>query len=546
MKKLIACTSLILSVSLAFANNNISVKSKIKNVTVFLNGAQVHREASVLFKKGMYEYVFDSLSPNINTNSIQVSGKGDFIILDTKYQVDQPNYNQKKEAPKDLQELVKRIQDTIDLVSFNLEELRFKKEVLEAEKQLLTGNKSMKSDSLALLKDALAFFREKYNDINSTLITVKREEYKVNKRMSKLQAHLIKVNEKINQHINSGIALKPNHKVVVTTSSKINTSGKLKLSYMVSNASWSPSYDLRAEEINQPVALTYKVNIYQNTGENWDNIKIKLSTNNPHKSKVKPVLPTWYLNYYTPSYARTQTAVGGILKKDKSLDYAEMEEDNLSPAKSGAYYTTMTESFTNVEFNLTIPYTIKADGKSHMVAIKEEKLKTDFNYYMVPKMDQNAFLVAQLKGFEDLNLLPGSSNIYFNGTYIGQTMLNPQMTGDSLAIDFGREERIFAKRKQLKIDEKGKLLGTDKVKKYKYEILVKNNLVAPIDLIVEENYPIPTNKEIKVELTNNGKAKVTKETGMLVWKFNLASKTAKKLNFGYEVKHPKDKYLALN
>ncbi|MCB9365461.1 MAG: mucoidy inhibitor MuiA family protein [Flavobacteriales bacterium] len=547
MKKIIVCIATILSVVSVFAIDNTSVNSKIKNVTVFLNGAQINREATFKLNKGMNYISFDSLSPNINANSIQTSGKGDFIILDTKYLVDQPNYNNPQSViPEHIQLQIDLLKDSIDNISFDLEGLRFRKEVLETEKQLLVGNKSMKSDSLALLKDALSFLREKYNNINTALIATKKEEYKTNKRLAKLNERLTKLNNDVlTKYTNK--PLKPNHKVVVTVQSELPSTGKLAINYMVSNASWSPSYDLRANNINEPIALTYKANVYQNTGENWDNVTLKLSTNNPYKSKTKPVLPVWYLNYYNPLNYSRSTTLGGVAQPKYKEDMAKsVAMDDMMDAESSAMYASMTETFSNVEFNLSIPYSINSDGQNHMVAIKEDKLDAKYNYYVVPKMDENAFLVANIKGFEELNLLPAAANIYYDGTYIGQTMINTNVTGDSLAIDMGREERIVAKRKLAKKDEKDQLLGSDKVKSFNYELTLKNNLISTIDLIVEDQIPVTSDKEIKIETTNLGKADFNKESGMLVWKFALAGKSTKKLGFSYNVQYNKDKSLALN
>ena len=550
MKKYIACAILIIAVTGLFANNNDVLTSKIKNVTVFLNGAQINREANFSVGKGVFNLVIDSLPQYIISNSIQVSGKGDFIILDTKYLVEQPDYsNQQNQYPTKVLNQLVVINDSIEQINFDLEEIRYSKEVLETEKQLLVSNKCMKSDSLPLLKDALSYFREKYNDINAKIIFTKKLESKTQKRLTKLQERLNAYNQEIAKLYVQKPML-PNHKVMVTIKTDLALAGKLILNYMVAGASWTPSYDLRANQINEPIALTYKANIIQNTGENWDDVKLKLSTNNPYKSKVKPVLPTWYLNYYNPykqQNIRSTSMYGGVAQPSMAMDLEmDKKKAELSDAVSSSYYTTMTESFTNVEFNLSTTYSIPTDGDKHTVEVKEEKLTANFNYYLVPKMDNNAFLVASIKGFEELNLLPAAANIYFDGTYIGQTAINTAITGDSLSIDMGREERISVKRTALKIVDKEKMLGSDKIKDYGFEILIKNNLMAAIDIIVEDQLPVSTDKEIKVVLKNQDKAIFNEQTGLLVWKFKLPSKESKTLKFNYEVQFPKDKQLALN
>jgi uncharacterized protein (TIGR02231 family) len=550
IKKLLALTVLIALMNVSFGANEKLVNSKIKNVTVFLNGAQVFRKANFNIKKGVTDIVFDSISSNINANSIQVKGKGKYIILDTKYKYYQPTASSTPpNIPKHILARIQALTDSLDYIAFDLEEVKFKKDVLELEKQFLIGNKSMKSDSLALLKDAMSFLREKYNDINATLIKVKKQEYVLTKAKTRLQTRLNNINaDNAKKYIAK--ATYPRYQIVVTVSSEETTAGILNVNYLVNGASWSPKYDIRATGINQPVELTYKANVLQNSGENWENVILKLSTNNPNKSKVKPILPVWYLNYYTANYNNRRSRGGlaspssKMLSQEQEARYDDMEKD-LGPAQTSAYYATMNENLTNIEFDLSIPYTIPSDGQNHLVAIKNEQLDAKYQYYMVPKLDKDAFLVADIKGFEDLSLLPAQANIYFEGTFIGETMINPDVMGDSLAVTLGRDERISIRRKLVKEEKKEKFLADKQLKYFTYELEVKNHRPNNVDIIIEDQIPIPSNEDIKVGLLSSGKADYKKKTGMLSWKFTLSSKQNKKINFKYSVEYEKDKPLAL-
>ena len=542
---------LLVIANITYSAEKIIVDSKIKNVTIFLNGAQVFRKANFNLKKGVNEIVFDSISSSINANSIQVKGKGNYTILETKYKYYQPaTSTTPPNIPKNILAKMQQIQDSLDFISFDLEEVKYKKDVLELEKQLLVGNKSMKSDSLALLKDAMSFFREKYNDINSTLIKIKKMEYHLNKTKNRLQADLNKINTDNSQKYVAKQTY-PRYQIVVTVSANAPTIGTLDVNYLVANASWSPKYDLRASGINEPVELTYKANVYQNSGENWDNVKLKLSTNNPNKSKVKPTLPVWYINYYNQvAYNRKSKkgygySLDAVASKSQAADEYERNEESLPIATTSAYYATMNENLTNIEFDISIPYSIPSDGQNHLVAVKSEKLDAKYQYYMVPKLDKDAFLVADVKGFEDLSLLPASANIYFEGTYIGETMLNPDVMGDSLAVTLGRDERISIRRKLIKEEEKEKFLGDKTLKYFTYELEVKNHRPNNVDIIIEDHIPVASNDEIKIGLLSFDKADYIKESGMLSWKFNLAAKQNKKMEFKYSVEYDKSKPLAL-
>ena len=552
MKKLLAISLLIITLNVSFGANETKVNSKIKDVTVFLNGAQVFRKANFNIKKGVTDIVFDSISSNINANSIQVKGKGNYVILDTKYKYYQPTAPTTPPLiPSYILAKMQNIKDSLDFIAFDLEEVKFKKDVLELEKQFLVSNKSMKSDSLALLKDAMSFLRAKYNDINATLIKVKKQEYHLNKTKTGLQNRLNGINAD-NSKKYIAKPTYPRYQIIVTVSSETTTAGNLNVNYLVNGASWSPKYDIRATGINQPVELTYKANVYQNSGENWDNVNLKLSTNNPNKSKVKPVLPVWYLNYYTPRYSNvrnTTTTLGGIAKSEakykETADAFDDMEEKLAPAQTSAFYATMNENLTNIEFDLSIPYSIPSDGQNHLVAVKNERLDAKYQYYMVPKLDKDAFLVADIRGFEDLSLLPAQANVYFEGTFIGNTMINPDVMGDSLAVTLGRDERISIRRKLVKEEKKEKFLGDKQMKYFTYELDLKNHRANNVDIIIEDQIPVPNNEDIEVNLLSSSKATYTEKTGMLSWKFNLTAKQSKKLDFKYSVEYEKGKPLAL-
>jgi uncharacterized protein (TIGR02231 family) len=550
MKNLFVLLCLLIGSNHSFGNHKKVVQSTVKNVTVFLNGAQVFRHSKMNIKKGITDLVFDSLSTTMNTNSIQVKGKGNFIILDTKYRLIQPKGSTiSPKIPAIISQQVQLLQDSIDLLSFDLEELQFRKEVLALEKKILIGNKSIQSDSLQLLKDALFFFREKYNNINTSLIQLKKKEYLLNKLKIALDDRFAKMKA---NHARVYVVQpsKPNHQIIVTISAAEATTGTMELNYLVSGASWSPKYDIRATGINEPIALTYSANIYQNSGEDWENVHLKLATNNPNKSKTKPVLPVWYLNYYRATNPPKRSKYSNGIQKSKAStskmeafsNYDKLEE-KLAPAQTSAYYATINDNLTSIAFDISIPYSIPSDGQNHLVSVKSEKLKAQYQYYMVPKLDKDAFLVANISGFEELSLLPAKANVYFEGTFIGETMLNPDVMGDSLALTLGRDERISIRRKLTKEVKKDKLLNDDRTELFTYQLLLKNNRVNDIDIIIEDHIPVPQFETIKVDLLSSDDASYKKETGMLSWSFPLFGQQIKTIEYTYTVKHKKDKPL---
>ncbi len=152
--------------------------------------------------------------------------------------------------------------------------------------------------------------------------------------------------------------------------------------------------------------------------------------------------------------------------------------------------------------------------------------------------------MARLTDWEDLNLVAGTARIYFDGSYVGQTAINPGSTNDTLLLNLGRDKSIVVKRIKLKDKSKEKVLNENRMVTKTYEITVRNTKSIPIRLIVEDQMPISSDPSIKITYEEYGKASFNPDTGKLIWDFKLDPKESKKMNFTYEVKYPKDRLLA--
>jgi uncharacterized protein (TIGR02231 family) len=408
---------------------------------------------------------------------------------------------------------------------------------------------------MAALKVAMDYMRVKLPEINKLILKTERKKYdaqislnRMNDRKSELE----------NYNSNVGYAVKstaPVNQIVVSISSDLPTTGYLDLSYMVSQAGWTPSYDLRADDVSAPVKLTYKASVFQNTGVEWTDVKIKLSTINPNRSNVKPTLAPWYLSYYQPivrtdaskfkDKANAPASYGNAYNgptpasKAESISYEDMDD-----AEHVSNYATMSDNLTMVEFDLKIPYTIVSDGQPNLMAIKSEEIKTTYEYFVVPKLDIEAYLVAYLTGWEDMNLLPAVANIYYDGTYVGQTRINPAIMSDKLELPLGRDNGIVVSRKKTKDEDKDKALSNERTKLLTYEISIRNLKSVPIKIVVEDQVPLSNMEEVKVEVLEHGKAELIAETGKLRWVLEMPAKESRKQSFSYQLKYNKDKTLA--
>jgi len=233
------------------------------------------------------------------------------------------------------------------------------------------------------------------------------------------------------------------------------------------------------------------------------------------------------------------------IQSTKDLDEEKNELAKLSPAQSSANYSQLIESMTNVMFEISLPYNIPSDGANHIVSVKTSELPATYFHYLVPKMESEAFLVARITGWEDLNLLPGSANVFYEGTYVGATVLNPAVINDTLDLSMGRDNGIVVTRTKKPVKENNKLIGNDVTKTVVYELRMKNNKTKALNLIVEDQIPLSQNKDIKVEMKDNGKADYNAQTGLLKWSLSVPPKEYKSLTFSYAVTYNKDKPISV-
>ncbi|AEV33301.1 hypothetical protein Oweho_2329 [Owenweeksia hongkongensis DSM 17368] len=193
----------------------------------------------------------------------------------------------------------------------------------------------------------------------------------------------------------------------------------------------------------------------------------------------------------------------------------------------------------NLKFDVKTPYDIPSDGEPYKVAITEYEKEADYLYKAVPKLNEHAFLTASITDWEELNLMNGSACIYFEGTYLGETALNPKEAGDTLSISLGKDENIIVQREAVVSKEGSRVWSNRKEEKFHYEIKVRNNKTASLNLEIMDQFPISGNDEITVERVESSEGVVDDKSGKIVWKFKLEPKEEKKLDLKYNVRYPK-------
>lgn len=575
MQKIFLLAGMVLSVSLLNArtfykanDDTARADATIRNATVYFGyGAELTHDSKVKVTLATKTIVVNYLSTAIDMNSLQVSIPGDVALLSQKYRV---HYPAASEVVKSIQ--VKIWEDSIQVLQKDISRtetnIAIEQETLSKTGLLIestTGNKNLSSAEVLKLVD---FYNTK---IEKSKLAV----YNYQQSNSQKRNIIADLNTKIKNEINSNslVKEKPYGQLLLQVMCTKTMELPLSFSYYTNNAGWTPVYDIRVNSTNNKVKLVYKASLTQTTGIDWKKTKLTLSTGTPNFGVAAPVLSPWYLQLYVPGIytdLQRRAAAGNAQRNfiqsmnDKILEEVvvtgygiksngngfisdlEIRPKNPPPPPQPIdpstlqQFTTLSEGQLNTSFEIDLPYDIESDGELHSVSIKDEEIVSILKNYAVPRVDKEAYLLAEVADWQNLDLLPGDANIIMDDTYIGKSVIDPNTTADTLNLSLGRDKRLAVKRSLIKELSSIKTSGKDSRQTFTYEIIVKNNKLTDVNLLLKDQYPLSTIKEVEVKLDDKGDAMVNEESGVLTWKINLKPGESKKLRFSYTVKYPKD------
>jgi uncharacterized protein (TIGR02231 family) len=510
---------------LSLMAQEIHVKSEVTDVKLYVNGAMVTREAKASLSPGQNTLLIENLSPEIDPRTITVKGIGDAVILSVNHRLDYLGADHKTAEHL-------KLEDSLALLNKKRDQILNQISVFQEEQNLLLANKSVGGTNTGVktedLKSVADFFRKRMNELKEMGLQLQIKE-----------KDLKKLIDKLNQQIGTlrNTANKPFSTVVVSVSSKVPSSANFNISYLTGGASWIPRYDIRVNDSKSPVDLEFRAMVSQNTGEKWEKVKLIVSTGDPSAGGTKPTLNPWYLNFIQ---YRERSRMAPSVKQEQmqAMDGEKIFSDSV---RDMAAYTTATENRFSTNYEISLPYTIPSDGKEYTVSLQTTSLKSTYEYYAVPSVDRDAFLMASVTGWEELNLQPGQANIYFENAYVGETFLDPFSVKDTLLVSLGRDKRISVTRETLKDFSGNQLIGGNRTRTFTYEITSKNNRKENIILHIEDHIPVSQDKEIEVKLIESSGADINSETGIVKWRVEIPASGQIKKKLGFSIKYPKDR-----
>lgn len=531
-------------------------KAKLREAIVYTSGVQLRSSLSYNAIKGINEIIIEGISPSIDPQTIQVSATGNVVILDSKYSLFYPKAIVKdvsSESSK-IKRSMRLLNDSIESMGFDIRDLKEQTSVYQQAQNMLRNNGVMKnqgkvSDSLELLQEAIELYTSKMSALNKKLISISKATKFSEKKLAKMNKRLNHLRNRLSNLGQTKSNTTPIPRVTVSLISEGNVSGKINFSYLSANAGWTPLYDIRSESAEGKIFMNYKAQVYQSTELEWKNIKLRISTNNPYANKTKPELNPWYINYFNyrsqlsvsrnDNYKMKSSPQEAITNRGYALE--SIQEDEI--ALDADQFTKVVQQLIAAEFKINLPYSIASNGEKHMVLVQKSELETNFKYYAVPKMDQSVYLVAEMLKVDELQLIPSKANIFFDGSYIGETYIDPTKMNDTLYLSLGKDPNISISRKLLSSRCKEKTIG-DKIEKLQaYSIEIKNMKSSQIEVVIQDQIPITTNSDIVIDKINVGKGKLKERTGLIEWKVKLNPKDKKTFDFDYRIKFDKSKQI---
>ncbi len=592
-----------ISLRLIAADDRNVVNAELKSVTVYKSGAEMQHFASANLKLGANELIIEHVSNMVDINSIQIKAPSEVTIMGVEFSNNYLPATEKTPHIKILEDSIEHLRDAIgklDLLIANdndlLGVLKLNRDIKGtqtglsvAELMKLMDYYKVKTIELQNEISVLNDKRTKLMSVRTTLRSQLREEQ--NKNVTVAGRLILQLSAVAGgkydfaiSYITPSAHWVPNYDIKVENTKspfhlvyKANitqTTGiewkKVKLSLSTSTPNQygtAPILNSWFLKYNVPIATPrYKkygdanVEAYKESVEDAvvEDEKIEeprmvlrgnrsITTNNDPIYVIDGKVSTAaYAKSINPSQIKSVNVLKGA---GATAIYGPSGANGaiiITLKKGLEDYVSTGENALNVNFDIDIPYTVPTNGKPQTATLKVMDVNAEYKHYAVPKLDKEVYLMAYVTEWQQLSLLPGNANIILEGTYVGKTYIDPNSTLDTLSFTLGKDKRVAVKREKLADYSSVKFLGTNKLQKFTYEITVKNNKKEPVELLLKDQFPLTTNKEIEVELIEDGKAEVNTDLGILNWKMSLNGGESKKIRFTYSVKYPKEKLLNIN
>lgn len=538
--------------------DEITADSVIRQAVVYPSSARITRVATVILKEGSQVVRFKGVQPDIDENSLSVSGQGTAVakILGAGIKV-----TYLKESPdqkvRDLEAKIQSLDDQAAGFQGEGNALTQKKSFLDSIKLFTAGQ--LPKDLVTRVPSA--------EELKATLSFVEAESKTYEESLQALEIkkrELVKDREKLQNELNALRSSYSKEERVLSVDIECDKAGELdlELAYSVPQASWYPLYDARVDfEKGKAIVSAFAVT-RQTAGEDWKDVQLTLSTSQPAIGGRMPELSSWQLRPLLPRKEKKRDMqyepyyLNASAKMARS-DFAAgaMDEERAMPASAPVpqaaqvAYSQSLSSGASLVYKPARPVSVKSDGSDVRVPLMSQTLDVAFEYAATPKLSSYAYLKSKVTNGPQDQLLAGRVNIFLDGAYVGASDIAKTIaTGEEFDLYLGVDEGVVVKRELMEEKSDDTLIGsipspTKKIA-YKYKLKVENYKSRAIKVNLFDQIPVAQDDKIKVVKVESSLKpdtdKYKDKEGVYLWVLNLQPKEKKEIILSYVVEYPRE------
>ncbi|WP_376796648.1 mucoidy inhibitor MuiA family protein [Thermogemmatispora sp.] len=548
----------------------IELETRITEVTVYNDRALVRRQGSLALEAGEHELRINYLPPFLK-DSLSASGKGPAgtrllgVEVTTAFLARPPE-----------QELL-RLQTTCDLLARKIQLLQARQQALERHRSWVEAL----GEQAPVLIQGLTQGRLQPGDYHSLFASLLDQILRDAEASQDIAIQLQQLQEELKASKRE-LERKSLHndpdRLAVLVSVELPRAGELTLglSYLVERAAWRPGYDARLSfgESSQEnggqentLELTCIGLVEQQSGEDWHEVALALSTARPARATVLPELKPWYLDTFQPvlspymsappmgapsmmnsqpgrrqPWALLPTSAGALPAPGSS---AEEEEEKATTSQEEVVEPSaeIEQRATALVYRCGHSINIPSDGSPHRTLVAQYRLPCRLEVMAIPALEEAAHLRATIENSSGGVLLKGQANIFVDSEYVGTTEIDLTAPGQTFHLFLGLDDAVRVRRKLIErtVEQVGLLQGSVRRITYAYRITVENFAQTERQVIIMDRLPLSRHERIKVRIASlQPEPQERSKLEQLTWRFTLPPGGTQQIEERFVVEHPRD------
>ncbi|NSX53216.1 mucoidy inhibitor MuiA family protein [Parasulfitobacter algicola] len=561
MRRFLTYSVSIIALSAPTWADDIQANSQVSAATLYPNGATVTRTANFSAESGAHSIIISDLPLNFDASSLRVLGEGDeaFTILSVDHRIDRL-----PPADDTLSPERQRIQDQIEDIETQIRDLSYDRRGFEAQiavadarlrfiEQLMTREPQDMVDELENQGTGLESWAQAIDVLaqqTQIALTSRNEAQQSIDTNARQMQDLQEDRNKAYQSLQATQLPAPQRSIAtIDVATDQAVTGTLSLEYRVPWAGWEPIYDLRLVQGDEAkLSIERHARVYQQTGENWDDIELTLSTARPSNRVGMPEIRATQANMYRTGPAKSvRGPQQSSIASDKGLSRAQaemiMEDAPIGETVAAQPLNSMIQiDGQTVSYQIPGRIDITGDSTVRQISIDQRESTVGLLARSTPVYDTNAYLYAAYTNQFAGPILPGTASLFRDGTFVGDFQISLVAAGADTTLPFGALDGIKIERRVLE-KEQGDfgIIGTTNRLSERFEISAESLLPYALPITIFDRAPFSENEDLEVTISANPRPSETDvdgKRGVQAWTFELGSGQTRKVAFNYEIQWP--------